>query len=554
MRPAVNNIRVIQGSFIPQVRGAVSHARTILRYPHQNSFPVPSHLAASFGSGHGRPLPDGVRSKMESFFRANFADVRVHVGGEASSVGALAFTYGDDIYFAPGRYNPATAEGQRLLGHELTHVVQQRSGRVRNPFGDGVAVVQDPVLETEATLMGSRAAGHVGTAAQIAPAAGSVQRVAAPQWRMPTRPLIRPSVVVRSRAASGFIRTPPPAAHAAGRIARGAVQGCLLRGGTVQLSGEYRQSGSQKRSHIDDLAAIEYSQAAWYFESELGRLAADHPTALAVAKRLVEKARDLAVGIQGDLTGFGSDSPSATGSVGTGLDQLKRVVESGNFRERMTFVYNGFCNGTLKKLIVAAMEKSGQFQQGTGNAWAASLFQRDPEVVRDRPERRIAQDPSAKTTLLSPEQVTTPPLSEGEKSFVVKENKLQWQPGTRLIDYRLDSTFQKEAYQKQVLVGGGRSGTTYSMLQVARVLGEKDFVAVRLACLGWMLPAEDHTFYEIMTSAKLFDPSLAYTEGPMGYRNVAPLTQTDLAKCTIDGKFPDYFLSEDYKDELARSF
>src|SRR5688572_14719265 len=41
-------------------------------------------------TGGGRPLPDAVRSKMESFFGADFSDVRVHVGSEAPSIGALA--------------------------------------------------------------------------------------------------------------------------------------------------------------------------------------------------------------------------------------------------------------------------------------------------------------------------------------------------------------------------------------------------------------------------------------------------------------------------------
>ena len=104
--------------------------------------------------GGGQPPPQAVRVKMERLFNTSFADVRVHVGHEASSIGALAFTHGTDLYFAPGQYNPQSTQGQQLLGHELTHVVQQRAGRVRNPLGTGVAVVQDPALEAEAERMG----------------------------------------------------------------------------------------------------------------------------------------------------------------------------------------------------------------------------------------------------------------------------------------------------------------------------------------------------------------------------------------------------------------
>lgn len=130
--------------------------------------------------GGGRPLPDGVRQKMESFFKADFADVRVHVGAEAPAIGALAFTLGTNLYFAPGQYNPDTPHGQQLLGHELTHVLQQRAGRVRNPFGSGIAVVQDPLLEAEADRMGLRAASHAAPIAQAKPAPQAQGR-AAPQ-------------------------------------------------------------------------------------------------------------------------------------------------------------------------------------------------------------------------------------------------------------------------------------------------------------------------------------------------------------------------------------
>lgn len=106
----------------------------------------------------GSPLPDDVRTKMETAFSADFSDVRVHIGREASSLGAIAYTWGTNIHFAPGQYNPHTLQGQKLLGHELWHVLQQKSGRVKNPFGGGVAVVQDHALEAEADRMGIKAA------------------------------------------------------------------------------------------------------------------------------------------------------------------------------------------------------------------------------------------------------------------------------------------------------------------------------------------------------------------------------------------------------------
>jgi len=115
--------------------------------------------------GMGRPLQRGIRARMEELFGADFSAVRVHEGPAASAMGALAFTLGEAIHFAPGLYDPASREGIELLGHELTHVVQQRAGRVTNPYGRGVAIVQDPGLEAEAEAMGRRVARslHRGT-------------------------------------------------------------------------------------------------------------------------------------------------------------------------------------------------------------------------------------------------------------------------------------------------------------------------------------------------------------------------------------------------------
>jgi hypothetical protein len=127
-------------------------------------------------------LPADVRRKMESAFGADFSAVRIHVGPEASSIGALAFTYGSNIFFAPGQYDLHTTRGEQLLGHELTHVLQQRAGCVKNPFGSGIAVVHDDALETEADRMGHCAAAHrVDIQAQMAPAAPGQHPPAAPR-------------------------------------------------------------------------------------------------------------------------------------------------------------------------------------------------------------------------------------------------------------------------------------------------------------------------------------------------------------------------------------
>jgi len=122
-----------------------------------NATPLPDDFAGVRSFVPGKRMAPTIQAKMESVFGTSFADVRIHEGPEASSIGALAFTQGSSIFFAPGQYNPNTPQGQRLLGQQLAHIVQQRSGRVRNPLGAGTAVVHDPLLEAEADMMGSRA-------------------------------------------------------------------------------------------------------------------------------------------------------------------------------------------------------------------------------------------------------------------------------------------------------------------------------------------------------------------------------------------------------------
>lgn len=91
---------------------------------------ISSRIRAS--SGRGSALPDRTRSRLEGAFGADFGGVRIHRSSPlAPRLGAEAFTAGSDIHFAPGRFQPSSTAGLHLLGHELTHVVQQSGGLAR---------------------------------------------------------------------------------------------------------------------------------------------------------------------------------------------------------------------------------------------------------------------------------------------------------------------------------------------------------------------------------------------------------------------------------------
>jgi hypothetical protein len=80
-------------------------------------------------SSPGSSLDPATRGRMEQRFGHDFSQVRLHAGGAAErsarELRALAYTVGNHIVFGEGRYAPATPAGERLLAHELTHVVQQ---------------------------------------------------------------------------------------------------------------------------------------------------------------------------------------------------------------------------------------------------------------------------------------------------------------------------------------------------------------------------------------------------------------------------------------------
>ena len=89
----------------------------------------------------GKPLDGSVRPAMESRFGHDFGDVRVHTGSvaeeSANAVDALAYTAGEHVVFGEGQYQPQNSAGQKLLAHELAHVVQQDGASIihRQPAG-----------------------------------------------------------------------------------------------------------------------------------------------------------------------------------------------------------------------------------------------------------------------------------------------------------------------------------------------------------------------------------------------------------------------------------
>lgn len=137
------------------------------------------------GSGGGSPLDADTRADMESRLGHDFGDVRVHTDSRAHdsarAVNAHAYTVGSNIVFQRDKYDPSSNEGKTMLAHELTHVVQQRSGPVDgSPAGGGIQV-SDPSdrFEREAAANADRVMSGPAPA-PVSASAPAVQRQDAP--------------------------------------------------------------------------------------------------------------------------------------------------------------------------------------------------------------------------------------------------------------------------------------------------------------------------------------------------------------------------------------
>lgn len=79
--------------------------------------------------GGGNTLTSDTQERMESHFGTDFSNVRIHTSESAiqmnQQIGAQAFTFGNNIFFNKGKYQPGTHSGDHLLAHELTHTIQQ---------------------------------------------------------------------------------------------------------------------------------------------------------------------------------------------------------------------------------------------------------------------------------------------------------------------------------------------------------------------------------------------------------------------------------------------
>src|SRR5688500_18602228 len=120
----------------------------------------------------GVALEPSTRAAMEGTFDFDFGNVRIHADASAAKLsnqlGADAMTIGSDLFFAESLFSPESVEGQHLLAHELTHVVQN----AKAPSG-GLTFLSEAgsAAESEASNVADRAMAGESVTPTAAPAA-----------------------------------------------------------------------------------------------------------------------------------------------------------------------------------------------------------------------------------------------------------------------------------------------------------------------------------------------------------------------------------------------
>ncbi len=107
---------------------------------------APSIVHEVLGSP-GEPLDRATRSFMEARLGADLGGVRVHTGSRAAesahAINALAYTVGRDVVLGSEPFGTSNQARQRLLAHELTHVIQQGAAERRARGGEATSVAGD---------------------------------------------------------------------------------------------------------------------------------------------------------------------------------------------------------------------------------------------------------------------------------------------------------------------------------------------------------------------------------------------------------------------------
>ena len=245
---------------------------------HSAEMPAQAHVDGALAAP-GHALDAATRRSMESRFGHDFSRVRVHDDARASATAdelhAAAFTVGEDIAFASGRYDPAGPEGGRLLAHELAHVVQQSRSSTEAIHREAAATtsatparrdyeefVDEAIRFLDAARDNYRTVAQIAQVQAAAGAGGAQQPPAAGQQAAPQQEAPSPQAPAQQAPAQQAPAAAPPAAPGLSpdrlhRVLEGLLQTYEGAKGLIDqhLAGDQTRAARLRMAYLDAASA-----------------------------------------------------------------------------------------------------------------------------------------------------------------------------------------------------------------------------------------------------------------------------------------------------------
>lgn len=401
--------------------------------------------------------------------------------------------------------------------------------------------------------------------------------------------MVDPATAAAARALLRPQAMPAPAqrvsaADQAAITARAGEQGGTLEPRTETVRGQTVEA--QVANGASSMAARpDFEAAALAFERNLGAAAAQDGLAAAQAMCAKAKAYIMAkVGgawsrtnamLETELKKMGSDNPGWSGAVGKGIDALMAVFDGGNVATRMNHVGEFYIQVLAQDLISArgaealvwaeqarldidqlevkaAEAERTRAAGGSPNPWAlapaaspAAAGQSQTRVHRASTERTPAGDADRAATHRTAESAQTAGVSldpaearlqaQGDSTFDPSTSRLRWEEGARVWILNEADQWVRWARQMSLPLAAGPSGSTNMLMSANDALNAASAVQARLACIGYLLPANHHSLVEVMAAAAPF--GAAWTPGPDMYKDIEPYNAATL-RGFGGGRFP----------------
>jgi hypothetical protein len=301
----------------------------------------------------GHLLEPKSKEFMEDRFGYDLSGVTLHTdaisASSARAFDAKAYTVGHDIVFGAGQYSPGTSEGQRLIAHELAHVVQSLSSTATPDAADGHLAISEPSDESElsaeataAEVMNGRAAEQ-GAASGLA-LAGTVQRDEDEGWLGSIGSAISSVGSAVESGVSSVVDTGASIASDVGSAAGSAWEGAKgVAGDVADVAGSAWQGAKGVAGDVADVAGSAWQGA----KGAAGDVADVAGSAWQGAKGVAGDVADVAgsawqgaKGVAGDVADFGKEVygqmktdagyvQKGVGAVGEGVDWLEGEAKAG---------------------------------------------------------------------------------------------------------------------------------------------------------------------------------------------------------------------------------